>query len=252
MSLDPFNATWTKVLHGEPEPSPPHAIESLLKESGKELTKLFLANGSIVPFEGDTAQTLTLCREERRNSSAGSSSRSEFVFIATPGSSLPDIVPEEPVNDEALVEEAAIEEAPVEEIATDPAPDPVDEAPIEEIAVKPADDDAVAEESMPVLGDPPPIQEQPAPICEDSEPVPQEPVAVNFDWGYSFPSKKDKKMKKKKARFVFDESYPPVEETLQEDVYPAISIDEETQTLQPESNVLYLRDEPPPQDVYSF
>jgi hypothetical protein len=263
MSFSPFNGTWTKFLHSEPASSPSSAIENLLGESNKELTSIFSTNGITVPFQGNMMQTLTLCRGERRDSGAGSSEPSEFVFVATPGSSLSDNVPVEHVNDElpveeALVEEVAeepdnyelpVEEAPVEE-ATEPddygvlveespveeVPEPgdnellVEEAPAEEAAVAHAYEDLVPEESIPVL-------EESAPLCMDPEPVPPEPEAASLDWGTWFSSKNDKK---KKTRFMFDESCPLAEEPSSQEVY---AFDCPVEEVEPEPDTPYPQEE---------
>jgi hypothetical protein len=260
MSFNPFNGTWTKFLHGEPASTTSSAIQSLLGESNKELTSIFSTNGITVPFQGNMMQTLTLCRGERRDSGAGSSEPSEFVFVATPGSSLSDNFPVEHGNDELP---PAAAEAPVEEVAEEPdnyellveeAPPPVEEvaepgdnellveeAPAEEATVAPANEDIVAEESIPVL-------EEPAPPCMDPEPVPPECEATNLDWGTWFSSKKDKK---KKTRFMFDESCPPAEEPSSQEVYLFDCPVEKVKEPEPEPDTSYPQEERKADEVCS-
>jgi hypothetical protein len=271
MSFNPFNGTWTKFLHGEPASTTSSAIQSLLGESNKELTSIFSTNGITVPFRGNMMQTLTLCRGERKDSGAGSSEPSEFVFVATPGSSLSDNVPVEHVNDELPVEEAPVEEvaeepdnyelpveaapveaaeeldnyellleaAPIEEVA-EPGNNellaeeaPAAEAPAEEVAVPPTNEDIVAEESIPVL-------EESAPPCMDPEPVPPEPEVASLDWGTWFSSKKDKR---KETRFIFDESCPPAAEPSPQEVYAFDCPVEEVREPDPEPATSYPQEE---------
>ncbi|CZR65718.1 uncharacterized protein PAC_15618 [Phialocephala subalpina] len=179
ISFEPFNATWTKFLHSELDSSSTGgAIESLLRESERELAKHFLANGYAVPFQGNTVQTLTLRRGQLRDSSAGSSLPSEFVFITTPGSTSPDdSIPEEPPTDEAPVEEAVEEEAVV----------------VVEVAI---------------TEDPPKVEEK----LSEPEPEPESVVEVveEFGWGAFATGKK-----KKKGKNAFEE-LPKVEEPAPE------------------------------------
>ena len=100
IGFDTFTPTGTKFLHSSSNSvSTQAAIEDLLRESERELSKLFIANGNIVPFQTRTVQTLSLRRSQ------------ECAFVATPGSTLSgDTTPDESVVQEHPIEEAAFEQ----------------------------------------------------------------------------------------------------------------------------------------------
>ena len=227
MRFDAFSAAWTKFLHSEPNcTSTQDAIETLLRESERELAKLLSTNGNTVPFQGIMVQTLTLHRGQRRDSSTGSSVQSEFAFVAVPGSTLSDTVPEKSVDKEHPVEEA---------VSEDPS---VNKVPVEEAVGEDVDKGPLAEEPISV-------SEEPVPLCVEPEPVSQECETFSFDWGFRRISKMDKK--KKKATFAFGETQPaeeypteeyptevPAEEPLAEEVCCAYDIIEEVPVCHPE------------------
>jgi hypothetical protein len=182
MSFDPFTARWTKFLHSEPAcTSTRDAIDTLLRESERELVKLLSANGNAVPFQGFMVQTLTLHRGQRRAPSAGSSVESESVLVAAPGSTLSDTVPDEFVQGEHPTEVAATKE-PL-----------VDEAPVKRAVVE--------EEEKPIS-----LCEMPEPLCVEPEPVSPNYDTISSDWRLWDISNKEKR--KRKARFKFDEIHP--------------------------------------------
>jgi len=80
-------------LHGPLNTQTEYALRGLLLESEKELAKLLATNGNRVPFDGEIAQILTLThgRGQLEVPDSPVSQQSEFVFIAAPGSSLPDL-----------------------------------------------------------------------------------------------------------------------------------------------------------------
>ena len=123
VKFDPLNnATWTKCLHGEPASSSSSATLQLLRESEKEITKHFSANGSMVPFERDMVQTSTMGGGQREGSSAKGSPQSDFVFvdIAEPNVAdntvLMDLIEEHP-----SIQEYPLPESPVVEAVLEPA-----------------------------------------------------------------------------------------------------------------------------------
>ncbi|CZR70007.1 uncharacterized protein PAC_19908 [Phialocephala subalpina] len=197
VNLHPFNkATWTKYLHGEPASSFNHATLTLLEESERELAKFFSVNGNTVPFEGDMAQILTLGRGQREDSNAGSSLQSDFVFIATPGSTLPDgTVPKELIEADYPVEEYPAPETPVAAEAR-----PIEE---EVCAVECAAEESALVEDCAVECA---TEESPAP---EPEPVAEE----DLGWGYFFPKKDKRKGKKSRQEFldVIEEPTPEPE-----------------------------------------
>ena len=184
MSFNPFSATWTKFLHSESNLSSTRdAILSLLRESERELTKLFCANGNTVPFQEQMIQSLTLRRGQRRDSSAGSSLQSEFVLIATPRSTVSDdTVPKVHLNEETPVEEVTAQAAVTAE-------------------------ELVSERQLP---------EEPAALCDAPEPVSQKPEEVHSGWGNWGISKEDKKAREIDAGWG---NWGTSKETQESDIY---------------------------------
>ena len=184
MRFDPFTTKWTKFLHGEPNCSSSlDAINTLCRESEREIANLLLANGNTVPFQGPMEQSLTLRREQRRDSSTGNSVRPESVVVATPVLTLSDTFSDNFANAEHLVEVTAYREPSV------------DNASVEEAVVEDVNEQSLA-------ADPIPVSEEPGLVSEASE-------TISSGWSTWGISRKDKK--KKKAKFVFDE-IPSVEE----------------------------------------
>ncbi|KAE8451976.1 hypothetical protein EG329_002140 [Mollisiaceae sp. DMI_Dod_QoI] len=235
MSFDPLSGTWTKFLHGEATSGcGGGAIASLLDKSAWELQKLFSENGNTLPFEREMMQTLTLRRAQRRDSSAGSSLRSESVFIATPGSSLPDdSVSAEPDYEEPTPcpepEPADLEPPYGEPVAdsdepappcTEPEPTCYEPEPTYD-EPEPAPpctepEEVVYDESPPPCTEPELACDEPVPECVQPEPVPpqiEETVSSWDDWGSS-------KKKKKKGKDVLAERLPA------EEVQPCPAVEE--------------------------
>lgn len=161
MKFNPLNnATWTKYLHGEPSSSSTSAILNLLRNSGREITKIFLANENMVPFEGDIAQTSTMGRGHREGSSAKDSLQSDFVFVDIAEPTLPDTtVPKDLIDEASLIQEYPVPEIPVDETVLEPA----DEAPRA-------------------------VTQEPGPFCNEPEPASGEVETHNFgciSWGTS-------------------------------------------------------------------
>ncbi|KAH6710604.1 hypothetical protein BKA61DRAFT_658496 [Leptodontidium sp. MPI-SDFR-AT-0119] len=226
------NTTWTKYLHGEPAASFHQAMWNLLTESEREVAKFFSVNGNAVPFKGDMAQILSLGRGQRGDSSAGSSLQSDFVFIATPGSTVPNgTVPKDPVEEGTPVEEYTTPEPAVEEdypVEESPPPAVEEDSPIEESPPPAVEEDSPIEEyPAPVVEEDSPIEEYPTPaptieeaisepvdetpravspepgaLCNEPEPASEEIETFDFGWRGWRTSKKDKK--KQKAVLTFD------------------------------------------------
>jgi hypothetical protein len=184
LSFDSFSATWTKFLHSDPGClCTQDALQSLLRESEKELTKLLSTNCNSVPFQGIMVQNVNLCRGQRKYSSGGSSVQSESSFIATPGSTSSDTVSNESINGNYPIKEV---------IHKEPS---ADNAPIEEAVVE-------GFYEKPLADEPDSVSEEPVPPCIAPEPILQETQTISLDWSPGNISKKDKK---KKGSYTFDE-----------------------------------------------
>ncbi|KAH7317550.1 hypothetical protein BKA65DRAFT_514703 [Rhexocercosporidium sp. MPI-PUGE-AT-0058] len=216
MSFDPFSLTWTKFLHSKPHRSSTgDAIHSLLMESERELTNFLSVNGSIVPFQGDIQQTITLSRGQSIHSSAGNSMRSEAVVGATRASTLPDPLRENLVpveysvevssSDEPLANQNPVQEADVEDrdempLAPESVPVPEEPVPEEPRPTSPEFDHPTVKEYS-AEEEPPRVEDYPAEIPGE-EPAPE---PVDYDWGSFSISKKNKR----KGKHFIDESDPP-------------------------------------------
>jgi len=142
---------------------------------------------------------LTLCCKQRRDSSVGSGLQSQFVLIATPGSTLSeDTSSKEHLDDEAPLEKLAVEEVPAAEESM-----PLEEFVVEEIPSAKEIAEEIAVEAALAL------EELVEEVAEEPEPVSQRSVAI---WGIS---KRDKH-KKNQVRFMTTNicSGRIVEETL--------------------------------------
>jgi len=226
ISFDPFTTTWTKFLHGEAGcDSSQTSIFRLLHESEKELAKLLLANGNMVPYQGNVVQTVSLRREQQKDTSAGSSLGSGIVCITTPESILSDTVRVECFHEEHPVEVAASEEPQVDETPVE-ALEPLCDGP------EPASEvlDYIPDEPEYIPAELEDIPAEPEDILPEPESISQDTETTNFGWGTLAISKKDKK--KRKERFTFNEmpvaeEYPtdvlteeaPAEITAEEDGY---------------------------------
>jgi hypothetical protein len=105
-------------------------------------------------------QTLTLRRGQRRDSSAGRNPRSEFVPIATPGSTLSgDNVPENPSAEDVHVEEVIVEHVDEEIVYEEPKP--VSEEPALLCDETPPTAEYAAEAFAEALVEDPPVEEEP-------------------------------------------------------------------------------------------
>ena len=174
---------------------------------------------------------MTLRRGQQRDSSAGRNPRSEFVFIATPGSTSPgDTVLENPLVEEVSVEEVIVEHVNEEIVYEEPKPVSEEPAllcdgtpPIAEYAAE-----AFAEalvEDPPVVEEEPPVEEVCSADCivEEAEGLEPEPDASlpgdYFGWG-SFSSKKDKRKGKKRVQGfleIIEELSPDTEPAFEDD-----------------------------------
>lgn len=209
-------ATWSKFLHSPLDSRTEYALRGLLLESEKELAKLFVTNGNKVPFDGEMTQNLTDGCGQHEVLDSPASQKSNFVFVATPVASLPDLH-----NDK---EALATLNSPVDEMY---CKEPIYEALICE---RPICEEPVCEE--PVFGEPScgePVYDETIygmDAMEKSQPMPDKE-----DWWGSLVAKKGKKGKKRgKKNFeeveVFEESVPEPEPVSNETIHMADTIEE--------------------------